>query len=442
MSGTGDVVAGMGRFRGICVLACSVVTAIGLGVSVVGVDGASASTPRAESSSQLSSFAWQVEEGAKARFAGCAGAKPGDAHCYLKMLKAADGVTAATACKVKEKAGYSACNIENAYELTSLSKTKGSGETVAVFDPMNDPDAAKNMATYRKANGLPACTKASGCFRQLNQEGETSPLPAGDMSAGSEISTDLDMVSAVCPLCHIVLVEANSYGFSDLFTAISEAETLGATEITDSWGTGEFDGETGYDATLDDPGVPILFSSGDGAYQGGVQYPSASQYVVSVGGTMLKPTKTGRKWDETVWVTTPSSGEPTQGSGSGCSAYEPEPAWQEIPGNPDCDMRMTADVSAVAANVLMYDSYEPGGGGWYYDYGTSVSTPIIASVYALAGNASSYTYPAEIPYENTSHLHDITKGSTGTCEYAYYCNAEVGYDGPSGLGTPDGDGAF
>jgi subtilase family serine protease len=359
------------------------------------------------------------------------------------MLKAVSRVSPATTCTVKKKAGYSACNVQNAYGLTNLSKKRGSGETVAVIDAYNDPKAAKDMATYRSANDLPACTVVSGCFKQVNQEGETSPLPTGNQDWGSEISVDTDMVSAICPLCHIILVEADSSSFSDLFAAISEAVSLGATEITDSWGTGEFDGETSFDSTLEDPGVPITFSSGDGAYQAGVQYPSASQYVISVGGTMLKPTKTGRNWDETVWVTTPSSGEPTQGSGSGCSAYEPEPAWQEITGNPDCSMRMTADVSAVAANVLMYDSYEPKGDrGWYYAFGTSVSSPIIASVFALAGNASSYTDPAVIPYDNTSHLYDITEGSSGTCEYAYFCNAEVGYDGPSGLGSPDGDGAF
>jgi subtilase family serine protease len=154
---------------------------------------------------------------------------------------------------------------------------------------------------------------------------------------------------------------------------------------------------------------------------------------------MLAPKTNARGWSEKAWVTKPTSGEPTQGSGSGCSAYEAKPTWQTDSG---CSNRMTADVSAVAANVLMYDSYESGGGGWYYAFGTSVSSPIIAGVYALAGNSSSVTNPASIPYAHTGDLYDITKGSDGSCTPAYFCNAGPGYDGPTGNGTPNGDGAF
>ena len=179
------------------------------------------------------------------------------------------------------------------------------------------------------------------------------------------------MVSAICPKCHILLVEANSNGFGDLGTAINEAVTLGAKVVSDSWGTGEFNGENGWDGNVDHPGVAITFSSGDGAYAGGVQYPSASPYVTSVGGTELTPATNSRGWTEKAWVT--PGKPPTQGSGSGCSAYEPKPSWQKDSG---CAARTTADVSAVAANVLSYDTYMAS--GWYFSFGTSVSSPIIA----------------------------------------------------------------
>jgi hypothetical protein len=105
-------------------------------------------------------------------------------------------------------------------------------------------------------------------------------------------------------------------------------------------------------------------------------------------------------------------------------------------------MRMTADVSAVAADVLSYDTYQTDGGGWYYTFGTSVSSPIIASIYALADNTSSVTTPASVAYAHTSAFYDIVKGSEGTCTTKYFCKAGVGYDGPTGLGSPDGDGGF
>jgi subtilase family serine protease len=357
----------------------------------------------------------------------------------LKVPKAEEPRIGTTTCAVNEAGGYTPCNIRRAYGLKSLSANDGKGQVVAVVDAYDDPDAAADMAVYRSTYGLPACTTKSGCFRQLNQEGVAGDPPTGDMGWGTEISLDLDMVSAVCPKCHIILVEANSSGLGDLLSSVAEAVSLGATVVTDSWGTGEFDGETGWDGDLDFPGIPITFSSGDGAYQAGVQYPSASPYVTSVGGTMLTPTTTGRLWDETAWVTTPSSGEPTQGSGSGCSAWEPKPVWQTDTG---CSMRMTADVSAVAADVLSYDSYVSGSPAWYYNFGTSVSSPIVASIYALAANSSSVTTPVSLAYANPTKFYDIKLGSEGTCKPAYFCKAVKGYDGPTGLGSPKGDGGF
>jgi subtilase family serine protease len=436
------------RLRRSAALVCSVVACVGFLGTGIGAEGATAAPARSSlspaSPGRVGGPAWQMAMASRAHDAGCAVAAPGRAHCYLKVLKAPSapvaGIRAGTKCTVDMPAGYSACNIQNAYKLTTTSKKNGKAETVAVVDAYDDPNAEADMATYRSSEGLPACSSESGCFQQVNEEGVAGDPPAGDMGWGQEISLDLDMVSAVCPNCHIILVEATSSGLGDLLSSVAEAVSLGANVVTDSWGSGEFNGETGWDGDLDYPGIPITFSSGDGAYQGGVQYPSASQYVTSVGGTMLTPIKTGRLWKETAWVTKPAKGQqPTQGSGSGCSAWEPKPVWQTDTG---CEMRMTADVSAVAALVLSYDTYETGGGGWYYSFGTSVSSPIVAGIYALAGNSASVTTPVSSAYGNRTKFYDITSGSEGKCTPSYFCKAGVGYDGPTGIGSPKGDGGF
>jgi hypothetical protein len=343
----------------------------------------------------------------------------------------AAGPRGQTTCTVSASAGWSPCNLQSAYELTSASAKDGSGRLVAVVDPYDDPNIAADLATFRTNFGLSACTAANKCFKKVNQTGQQKNYPTASASFAEEISLDVEMVSAICPNCHILLVEANSNGLGDLGTADNEAVKLGAKVVSNSWGTGEFNGETGYDGYFDHPGVPITFSSGDAAYQGGVQYPSASPYVTSVGGTQLTPATNSRGWTEAAWV---GSGDPpTQGSGSGCSAYEPKPPWQTDTG---CPNRMTADVSAVAANVLSYDSYQES--GWFYSFGTSVSSPIIAATFALNKLSPSGTIAASAPYTTRSKLHDITSGSEGTCTPTYFCTAVKGYDGPTGLGTPNG----
>jgi hypothetical protein len=387
--------------------------------------------------------------GAGAVPAGCARPEgPRRARCYLAVerAKTPPPTFSTTSCTVDETTGYTACNIQSAYGLTSLSKKDGKGTTVAIVDAYDDPYATSDLAVYRTAEHLPACTTANGCFEKVDQGGVPGTYPTPTAGWTQEISLDLDMVSAVCPNCHILLVEADSSTFGDLAAAVDEAVALGAHVVSDSWGTDEFSGETGWDGNWDHPGIAITFSSGDGAYKKGVQYPSASPYVISVGGTMLAPASDSRGWTETVWVTPPTPATtthtPKQGSGSGCSAYEWKPPWQT---DTACKNRMTADVSAVAARVLAYDTY--GGSGWYLEFGTSVSSPIVAAAYALAGNPSDNVVPASAVYAApAADLHDITSGATGTCappsSHKYWCTAVKGYDGPTGRGSPHGIAAF
>jgi subtilase family serine protease len=332
--------------------------------------------------------------------------------------------------------GYGPSQLQSAYKLPS--STAGAGQTVAVVDAYNDPDAVSNLATYRSAWGQPACntsTKA-GCLTVVNQNGAASPLPRGALLSGWDVeeSLDVDMVSAICPNCHIYLVEAKSPTTANLGTAVNSAVALGAKFVSNSYGGSESSSDTTYDSKYyNHPGVAVTASAGDSGY--GVEYPAASQYVTAVGGTSLSTASNARGWTESVWSTSS-----TEGTGSGCSTVDPKPSWQKDTG---CAKRTNNDVSAdadPATGVAVYDTYSEG--GWVEVGGTSASSPIIASVFALAGTPASGTYPSSYPYAHTGNLYDVTSGSNGTCSPAYLCTAEVGYDGPTGLGTPNGTGAF
>jgi hypothetical protein len=353
-------------------------------------------------------------------------ASPSGAPTSSSKLAAAVHADAAAAVS-----GLSPANLHSAYALPS---TGGSGLTVAVVDAYNDPNAESDLATYRSNFGLSACTKASGCFKQVSQTGSTTSLPTNDTGWAGEEALDIDMVSAVCPNCNIILVEATSATDANLGTAENEAVTLGAKFVSNSWGGSEASSQTSEDTSyFKHPGVAITVSSGDEAY--GAEYPATSQYVTAVGGTALSTSSSTRGWTESVWKTSS-----TEGGGSGCSAYDAKPTWQTDTG---CTKRMEADVSAVAdpaTGVAVYDTY--GGSGWAVYGGTSASSPIIAGVYALAGTPGSSDYPAKYPYSHTSNLYDVTSGNNGSCSTSYFCTAGTGYDGPTGWGTPDGTAAF
>lgn len=321
--------------------------------------------------------------------------------------------------------GFNPSDLQSAYNLPS--STGGSGQTVAIVDAYNDPNAESDLAVYRTQFGLAACTTANGCFKKVNQSGGTS-YPSGNTGWAEEISLDLDMVSAICPNCHILLVEASSASFANLGTAVNTAVSLGANTVSNSYGGSESSSESSYASYYNHAGHVITASSGDGGY--GVEVPAAYNTVVAVGGTSLSKSSSTRGWSETAWSS----------AGSGCSAYITKPSWQTDSG---CSRRTVADVSAVAdpnTGVSVYDTYG-NVGGWLVFGGTSVSSPIIASVYALAGNASSVNAASTL-YSHTSNLYDVTSGSNGSCGGSYLCTATTGYDGPTGLGTPDGTAAF
>jgi len=356
------------------------------------------------------------------------------ARCHSDVVTGAGGAPRAT---VSYTSGFKPSDLVDAYNLPA----GGSGRTVAIVDAYDNPKAESDLAAYRQNFGIPACASADGCFRKIDQRGGTA-YPKGDVSWGQEIALDLDMVSAICPGCKILLVEASSSSFADLAAAVDQAAatTWDVSAISNSYGGSEFSTETtSWEGHYNHPGVAITVSSGDSGY--GVEFPAASQYVTAVGGTHLARTSTAGEWTETVW----------SGAGSGCSAYVKKPVWQ-VDGA-TCPRRTVADVAAVAdpaTGVAVYDSYgASNGANWLVFGGTSVASPIVAGVYALAGNASALAYGSS-PYAHTAtgSLFDVTSGSNGRCSsrrntsLAYLCTGERGYDGPTGLGTPDGIGAF
>jgi subtilase family serine protease len=320
--------------------------------------------------------------------------------------------------------GKGPVQLRTAYALPST--TNGKGQTIAIVDAYNDPNIESDLGVYDSQFGLPACTTANGCFKKVNQTGGTK-YPATNSGWALEISLDVEIAHAACPNCKILLVEATSGTLPNLLAAEDYAISH-STVVSNSWGRSEFSGETSYDFHFNHIGHPITFSAGDNGY--GVSYPASSQYVTAVGGTTL--TLSGNTYkSESVW----------NGTGSGCSAYEPKPTWQKDSG---CIRRTVGDVAAdanPATGAAVYDSVSyKGKTGWFEVGGTSLSSPLIASAYALAGNGAS-TVDGSYPYSHSSSLHDVTSGSNGSCG-SYLCTGKTGYDGPTGKGTPKGVGGF
>lgn len=331
--------------------------------------------------------------------------------------------------------GYGPSDLHAAYNLPGLvaGDTTGSGQTIGIVDAYNAATAESDLGVYRAQYGLPPCTTANGCFRKVNQTGGTT-MPANNASWGQETSLDLDMVSAICPNCHILLVEGNSASTTDLAAAVDTAVALGANAVSNSYGISESATSVANDSHYNHPGVAITASTGDSGY--GTQSPASGANVVAVGGTHL--TNSGGTWSETAWSS----------AGSGCSSYNAQPAWQTgvVAG---CTKRGEGDVSAVGdpnTGVAVYDSTPYlGSSGWMVFGGTSVASPVVASVFGLAANSATIMSPASnasYVYAHASgNLFDVLSGSNGSCGTAV-CNARAGWDGPTGMGSPRGLAAF
>jgi hypothetical protein len=392
--------AGPRPLRG-CVPACAL--AVGLLLATAG--SASAGLPR------LSAFRHSHK-------AVCSAPRAGFARCDAQVVTNA---STATPLITPAPLGYGPADLQSAYALGTLAANNGSGATVAIVDAFDDPNAESDLATYRSQYGLPPCTTANSCFRKVNQSGGTTPPPS-NAGWAEEISLDLDMVSAICPKCNILLVEATSNSTSNLDVAVDTAAgTAGVVAVSNSYGSTE-GGDSSAEPHYNHSGVAITASSGDSGF--GVEFPASSPHVTAVGGTTLNAdASTTRGWTESAW----------SGAGSGCSSEFAKPAWQT---DHACANRMVADVSAVAdpnTGVAVFDTFGPNDNGWEVFGGTSAASPIVASFDALVG-ATSPNYP----YSHLGSYNDVTSGSNGSCDPAYWCSGKSGFDGPTGLGSPNG----
>jgi len=356
------------------------------------------------------------------------------ARCHAHVVTDAKGTpNAASAPK-----GYGPAQFRGAYQLPAGATTP---QTIAIVDAYDDPKIESDLGIYSSTFGLPPCTTTSGCFRKVNQSGNAGPYPRSDSGWALEIALDVEVAHAICPNCKILLVEAANNSLTNLAAAVNTAAKLGATEISNSYGGSEFSSEVS-DSAYNHPGIAVTASSGDNGY-GLFGYPAASPYVISVGGTTLSLGPENSYGGETAW----------SGGGSGCSSYVSAPAWQAADPNwtlTGCGTkRAVADVAADAdpsSGAAVYDTLKyQGRSGWFQVGGTSLSAPLIAGVYALAGNAASFPYPAAALYshqlDSPATLHDVTGGSNGSCP-TIMCSAGTHYDGPTGVGTPSGVGAF
>ncbi len=342
----------------------------------------------------------------------CGDARMGFARCQAWLRTDIRG-----AIQPNTPGGYAPSDLQAAYGLAALSKNNGVGQTVAVVDAYDDPNAASDLSFYRSQYGLPACTVANGCF---TKQSLTSQTNAG---WASEESVDVDMVSAICPNCKILLVEAASANIADL-SAAEKYATAHADYVSNSWSGNE--GTKSYDADYKVSCGAIVAATGDGGNNSIAQWPAVLPNVIGVGGTSLTSTSPRA---ETAWLR----------AGSGCSKVYAKPSYQTGL-TTGCAMRAQADAAAVAdphTGVAVYDTFHQG--GWLVFGGTSVATPIVASVFALAAHGGAN--PAGNLYAHTAEFNDVTSGSNGGCG-APLCFAGQGWDGPTGLGTPNGVGAF
>jgi subtilase family serine protease len=317
--------------------------------------------------------------------------------------------------------GLKPSDLQSAYQIDP--NIAGS-PTVAIIDAYGYAALEQDLAMYRTQYGLPPCTQANGCLKIVNSDGATSPLPPDPPMTDDwtiETALDVDMVSAACPKCKILVVQASDS--ADLLLANSAAADLHATTVSNSWGMDELPGADALEYFFHHDGLAVFASAGDKGYDGGAalpHYPSTSAYVIGVGGTSLKPSSGGRGWTETAWAK----------GGSSCSKVIPKPSFQTTSA---CAFRASADISAVGDPATGVSVYASHAGGWIIAGGTSASAPLVAAIFAATNHGDAT--PAQVA-KSADALFDVTSGSNGTCGNVL-CNAGPGWDGPTGYGSPN-----
>ncbi len=470
------MIAGQGTFAGLRMTRILVVVGVAI-VALSLVSVAHATTRRAVVGTHYARVV-----------ADCADPAPGHAACYaLRRVPATASTPGAqpyvvhSSYAVGPAGGYTPADLWSAYGLgtkDSLTAASGPGsdQTVAIVDAYDDPNIEADLGIFDTQYDLPACTTANGCFKVVGQDGSSTLPTQKGQNWDAETSLDVEAVHATCPDCKIVLVEANSSLSSNLATAENTAVAQGATEITNSYGSGEFSDATTQNS-YDHHGVVITASGGDNGYYNwdkstlpaSANTPAAYPQVVAVGGTQLDLNTNGTRSSERVWNddTGPNAADGlVGGSGGGCSKIFTANLWQSSLSewsSASCasDGRLVADVSAIGDPLTGFDTYDSyNGQGWATTGGTSLSSPVIAAIYALAGGSQDVNYPAATLYSGhasaPSGLYDVSTGGNGYCDGkpatdcgtvpatrddcggTTECDAATGFDGPSGLGSPSG----
>jgi Subtilase family len=345
----------------------------------------------------------------------------------------------AVAAPAAASAALTPADIHAAY---GLPKTGAAHQTIAVISAYDDPPAQADLSDYAKRFHIPACTTANHCFQKLNQDGATSPLPIPDPTGGqflTESSVGIEAARGVCQSCSIMLVEARSLSKFDLSAAAATAARAGATVVAAAWQIGPAPDDAQFEADYVHPHTIVVSATGDSGYSGLVSFPATLPGVLAVGGTHLT-LSSGHYRSEQAWSSTVS----------GCSPYDAAAVWQtNLAAAVGCHgSRAIADLAAVAEPGLIVHVAavgDPCGKSFCEAIGTSVSAPVIAGVIGLAGSAGSNELQRiyEHARREPTALHDVTAGADSTtCAGAPICQARPGYDGPTGLGTPDGLAAF
>jgi uncharacterized protein (TIGR03382 family) len=307
--------------------------------------------------------------------------------------------------------GYEPADLQMMFDIDP---TRGAGTTVAVVDAYGYQELEADLTVYRSQFGLPPCSVASGCLTILNSDGQPSPLdPDSDPMWIVESALDVDMVSAACPMCKIVAIQAEGAGLEGLQVGQLVAASMNVDAISDSWGGPEDSTVASNEGDYNNAGIATFVSSGDDGFDGGPSYPTTSAFTISVGGVGYDGT-TFSAW---------------AGAGSACSAWIPLQPWSPV--SAPCTKRASADIAAFANPLPGVAIYALG--SWQPVGGTSAAAPMSAAIFAAAGHADAR--PGFV-YKHPDAFVDITAGTSGSCG-STLCNAALGWDGPTGLGIPD-----
>ncbi len=382
----------------------------------------------------------QGQASAAAAATGRAGARVG---VPAVTLTPAGPVSPRSAHQAQGQQPLTPAQIHTAY---ALPQRGARAQTIAIISAYDDPHVEADLAAYDKHFGLRACTTQNRCLHKLNQDGKPSPLPIPDADAtggmwNTESALGTEIAHAVCQSCSIMLVEATDAIKIDFSQAVAAAAAAGARTIVTTFVPTEDVADSDFARYYSNPRAAVVAATGDAlpgidwGYTGELNFPSSLPNVLAVGGTQLR---TGRRAGEQAW----------KGTVSGCSLYFHPASWQtNATAKKACGtQRAGADIAAMATPgaIVHITGSGQSGGPWFAATGTSLAAPIIGGVIGLAGSVGGHE--SQMLYQRARSdpgaFHDIVRGANAANCPSPICKAGPGWDGPTGLGTPNGLEAF